>query len=153
MTFILHSDCFADGGDLPRRLTCDGANLSPSLRWSGAPTRAARFAVLCDDPDAPHGTFHHWAAWDIPADRTSLSAGYGIEAADPGVRQARNDFSRKGYAGPCPPRGGGAHRYLFRLLALSAPIEAPPDPNCLDIHRLARPLTLAAAELTGRYGR
>jgi len=69
----LVSTAFADGAAIPRRFTCDGENLSPPLRWSDAPAGARSFALLCDDPDAPAGTWHHWAAYDIPPDTTTLA--------------------------------------------------------------------------------
>jgi Raf kinase inhibitor-like YbhB/YbcL family protein len=153
MAFTLTSPEFADGGQIPRRFTCDGGDRSPALAWSEAPEGTAGFAVLCDDPDAPRGTFRHWAAWEIPAHWRALAEGYGEEPAQQGVRQAVNDFGRPGYGGPCPPRGHGPHRYVFRLLALSGPIEPPAGARCADVETLAKPLTLAEARLVGGYGR
>jgi Raf kinase inhibitor-like YbhB/YbcL family protein len=62
----LVSSAFADGAAIPRRFTCDGENLSPPLQWSDAPASTRSFVLLCDDPDAPAGTWHHWAAYDLP---------------------------------------------------------------------------------------
>jgi Raf kinase inhibitor-like YbhB/YbcL family protein len=68
----LTSTAFADGSAIPRRFTCDGEDVSPPLNWSDAPTDTRSFALLCDDPDAPAGTWHHWAAYDIPSGLTTL---------------------------------------------------------------------------------
>ena len=76
----LNSTAFADGSAIPRRFTCDGEDLSPSLNWSDAPTGTRSFALLCDDPDAPAGTWHHWAAYDIPATLTMLALGAASDA-------------------------------------------------------------------------
>jgi Raf kinase inhibitor-like YbhB/YbcL family protein len=71
----LRSTAFSDGGPIPRRYSCDGDDLSPPLQWSDAPAETRSFVVLCDDPDAPAGTWHHWAAYDIPANHTMLPEG------------------------------------------------------------------------------
>ncbi len=115
----LNSTAFADGSAIPRRFTCDGDDLSPPLSWSDAPTGTRSFVLLCDDPDAPAGTWHHWAAYDIPSTVTAFAERAASDAEKRGFKQAVNDFQRPGYGGPCPPRGRGPHHYHFRLLALS----------------------------------
>lgn len=55
--------------------------------------------MLCDDPDAPSGTWHHWAAYDIPPTAVELAVG---AAQDAKMKQAVNDFRKLGYGGPCP---------------------------------------------------
>ncbi len=146
------SSAFTEGATIPRRFTCDGENLSPPLEWSEAPAETRSFVLLCDDPDAPAGTWHHWAVYDIPAGHGGL--GEGIRPDDNAVGQATNDFHRLGYGGPCPPRGHGAHRYCFRLLALSIDRVPPLAHNtCVAIEREARKHLLAEATLVGVYER
>jgi len=148
----LSSSAFPDGSAIPRRFTCDGEDLSPPLTWSDAPTETRSYAVICDDPDAPAGTWHHWAAFDIPASQTMLAAG--ITRQEQGFKQAINDFRQPGYGGPCPPRGHGVHHYHFRLLALS--IDRLPlrlNPSCRDVEREARKHLIAEATLVGVYAR
>src|SRR5512143_456320 len=113
MTFTLTISAFAEGGLIPAKFTCEGANVSPELRWNDAPAGTRSFALIVDDPDAPVGTFTHWVLFDIPADRAALAMGTGAIGV-PG----KNDFGRAGYGGPCPPRGHGPHRYYFTLYAL-----------------------------------
>ena len=147
----LVSGAFADGAVVPRRFTCDGANVSPPLRWSGAPAGTRSFVLLCDDPDAPAGTWHHWAAYDIPPTVTELAEDVGEKTK---IKQAVNDFRGTGYGGPCPPHGHGPHHYHFRLLALSTDhLRARADASCRDVEREARKFTLAEATLVGRYER
>ena len=150
----LNSPVFADGSAIPRRFTCDGDDLSPPLNWSDAPTDTRSFALLCDDPDAPAGTWHHWAAYDIPSTVTMLAQGAASDAEKLGFKEAINDFQRPGYGGPCPPRGHGLHHYHFRLLALSVdhlPIGG--RPSCREVERGARSHTIAEVTLVGVYQR
>jgi len=112
------------------------------------------FVVLCDDPDAPAGTWHHWAAYDIPANHTMLPEGAARSAGCEGFKQATNDFGRTGYGGPCPPRGHGTHHYHFQLLALSgSSLSVQKHPSCRDVEREARKQLIAEATLVGLYER
>jgi Raf kinase inhibitor-like YbhB/YbcL family protein len=151
---LLSSNTFTDGSVIPRRFTCDGEDLSPPLEWSGAPAETKSFVLLCDDPDAPTGTWHHWAAYDIPAAQTALVAGIPKHAERLDFKQAINDFQQPGYGGPCPPRGHGAHRYHFRLLALSVDrLAIRQQASCREVERDARKHLLAEAILVGVYER
>lgn len=148
----LRSSAFPDGTTIPRRFTCDGTDLSPPLDWSDAPETTRSFMLLCDDPDAPAGTWHHWAAYDIPADRAALVEGAAQQGK--GFKQAINDFQQPGYGGPCPPRGDGIHRYRFRLLALAVDrLPARREPSCQAVEREANKHLLAEAILIGTYQR
>ena len=148
----LRSSAFPDGTTIPRRFTCDGTDLSPPLDWSDAPEATRSFVLLCDDPDAPAGTWHHWAAYDIPADRAALVEGAAQQGK--GFKQAINDFQQPGYGGPCPPRGDGIHRYRFRLLALAVDrLPARREPSCQAVEREANKHLLAEATLIGTYQR
>jgi Raf kinase inhibitor-like YbhB/YbcL family protein len=150
----LTSSAFPDGAQIPRRFTCDGDDLSPPLAWSGAPTETRSFVLLCDDPDAPAGTWHHWAAYDILADRTELVEGAAQDGGKHGFKQAINDFQRPGYGGPCPPRRHGPHHYQFRLLALSIDhLSVRSNSTCREVEREARKHVLAEAILVGVYAR
>lgn len=147
MPMQLTSPAFAAGDEIPKAHTCEGRNLSPPLAWSGVPAGALTLILTCDDPDAPRGTFRHWAAYNIP---TAL---HRLESGETAGDQAVNDFGRPGYAGPCPPRGDAPHRYVFRLAALSGRLDAVASAPCSEIRRMAGPLELAAAELVGLFGR
>lgn len=147
----IKSKAFEDHGTIPKLYTCDGGNLSPPLAWGDVPVGARSLAVLCDDPDAPGGTWRHWAAYNIPVQQDGLAQG---AAAKPGLAQGLNDFRRVGYGGPCPPRGDGPHRYRFRLLALSRdklPISA--RPSFKEVDEAAQASLLGEAVLVGIYAR
>ncbi|WP_026605976.1 YbhB/YbcL family Raf kinase inhibitor-like protein [Methylocapsa acidiphila] len=150
----LSSSAFTDGGRIPRRFTCDGENFSPPLAWNDPPAGTRSFALLCDDPDAPSGTVHHWALFDIPAKRLALAEGEDRDATKDEFKRALNDFNRIGYGGPRPPHGHGPHRYRFKLFAVS--LEHLPlgdSPSCRDVEREARNNALAEAGFIGVYER
>ncbi|MGO4738997.1 YbhB/YbcL family Raf kinase inhibitor-like protein [Bosea sp. 2KB_26] len=150
----LGSSSFADGATMPLRFTCDGDDLSPPLDWSGAPAGTRSFVLLCDDPDAPAGTWHHWAIYDMSADRAGLAEGEASRSGKGGFKQAINDFRRPGYGGPCPPRRHGPHHYHFRLLALSIDhLAFGHTPSCQEVEKEARKHLLAEAILVGVFER
>jgi Raf kinase inhibitor-like YbhB/YbcL family protein len=152
MALQLKSLAFAEGSTIPRKYTKEGDNLSPPLQWSGAPRGTRSFALMCEDPDAPSGTFHHWAVANIPADRNGFSEGSG-ERPD-GYDFAVNDFGRAAYDGPLPPRGHGLHHYHFKLAALDVEkIDAPEDANAEQLWSAASPHILDQAEIIGTYQR
>ena len=143
-TFSLSSTAFADGAAIPRRYTCQGEDPSPPLAWSGAPAGTAAFALIVDDPDA--SGWIHWLTWDLPGTTVSLAEGASgsLEA-----REGPTSWGTVGWRGPCPP--SGTHRYVFRLLALSAPLGLPPGAEVTAVRRAAAGVTLAEATLTGTY--
>jgi Raf kinase inhibitor-like YbhB/YbcL family protein len=154
MAFSLTSTAFKDGAAIPSTHTCDGADRSPPLAWSGAPPGTAAFALIADDPDAPAGTWVHWVVYNLPAATAELPENVAkVESLDlGGARQGRNDFHRPGYGGPCPPPGP-AHRYLFRLYALDAPLKVRPGATKNDVEAAMQGHTLAMAQLMGTYAR
>ncbi len=154
MTLTLTSHAFDQGEGIPKKYSCEGDDVSPGLRWAGVPEGTKSLLLVCDDPDAPGGTFHHWAVYNIPPDRDGLPEGFGPESLEGGLRQAVNDFGRPGYGGPCPPRGHGLHHYHFRLSALSEPnLPVGPDASCVEVQEAARPYEISFVELVGTYER
>ena len=150
----LSSTAFSDGTAIPSGYTCDGEDISPPLSWSEPPAGTRSFVLLCDDHDAPGGTWHHWAAYDIPANLTSLVSGAAQHIERLAFKQAVNDFQRVGYGGPCPPPEHGLHHYNFRLLALSVDrLAVGKKPSCRDVAREACKHVLTEATIVGVYER
>jgi Raf kinase inhibitor-like YbhB/YbcL family protein len=151
MAFTLTSTAFRDGTPLPNKYTADGEGVSPPLAWSGAPEGTRSFVVVCEDPDAPSGTFRHWALFNIPGSASRLDEGEGNrELSQSGV----NDLGEYGYGSPGPPRGHGPHHYHFRLAALDVEtIDPPRNARVTDIWRIANKHLLGVAETVGTYER
>jgi Raf kinase inhibitor-like YbhB/YbcL family protein len=146
------SQAFTHGSLIPSKYTCDGANVSPPLSFSGAPPGTKSFALISDDPDAPSGTWVHWVAWNIPGGATALEEGVpAMERLPDGTRQGLTDFRRIGYGGPCPP--SGTHRYFFKLYALDTTLDLPASTVKPSLEMAMRGHVLAQAELMGKYAR
>jgi Raf kinase inhibitor-like YbhB/YbcL family protein len=144
----VRSTAFSDGQTIPQKYTCDGPNVSPSLAWSGVPERAKSVAIMCDDPDAPSGTFTHWIVYDITPDITELA-----EGSSGGGKEGVNSFARTGYGGPCPPPGDRAHRYLFQVYALDIESLGRAGLSNKDVTAAMKGHVLAEGQLMGRYER
>ncbi|MFB3828922.1 MAG: YbhB/YbcL family Raf kinase inhibitor-like protein [Bryobacteraceae bacterium] len=151
MAFKLTVGAFPEGGIIPELYTCEGADLSPSLEWSGEPNRTESFALIVDDPDAPAGVWTHWLLWDIAASVRSLAQGY--KPGKLGV-SGTNDFGRQGYGGPCPPRGHGPHRYFFKVYALGVPsLGLKAGARRAEVDKALRGRILAETQYMGRFER
>jgi Raf kinase inhibitor-like YbhB/YbcL family protein len=153
MAFAISSAAFPNGGDIPKKFTCDGADVSPELSWIDPPSGTQSFALIADDPDAPVGTWTHWVLFDLPAVVTSLAEAVNkIDELPGGERQGRNDFRKIGYSGPCPPPGK-PHRYFFKIYALNAKLDLKPGASRQELEQGMKSLVLAQAEWMGKYGR
>ena len=151
--FRLVSEDFQDGKEIPAEHTCDGPDRSPELRWEGAPEKAKAYALVVEDPDAPKGTFTHWVLYDIPSGARALGGDFKNDAElGDGSRQATNDFGKVGWAGPCPPKGD-AHRYVFKLYALSEPLGVQEGVKSREVVKAIEEKKIAEAKLTGKYKR
>ena len=116
--------------------------------WEGAPADTAALALIVDDPDARG--FVHWVAYNLTP---SASGGLaeGVSTSPDAPQQGTNGFGRVGWGGPCPP--SGEHRYVFRLLALYAPLEVGGAPRASEVLEAAEGHVLAEAQLSGSYRR
>ena len=150
-TFQLKTSAFSNGGVIPPKFTCDGADVSPALSWNDPPAGTKAFALIMDDPDAPAGTWVHWVLYDLPTRVRELPEGVPkAKDLEIGARQGSNDFRRIGYGGPCPPRGA-THRYSFRLYALDRHTQLPSGAVKRDLEHAMKGHILAQSELIGRF--
>ena len=144
----LMSSAFGDGQPIPVRYTCDGADQTPPLSWGEPPPGTKNFALVVDDPDAPNGTFRHWGVYDIPASARSIGG------SEPTGTEVSNNFGKRGYGGPCPPKGHGPHHYHFKLFALNVErLDLAPGSGIADVENEAASHAIAQGELVGTYER
>ena len=162
--FKLTSPDIKPGGAIPDEQVvngfgCSWKNISPALKWSGAPKETKGFALLVHDPDAPTGGagWWHWALINIPAATTELPKGAGKSdgsALPAGVSSIATDFGTPGYGGPCPPVGDKPHRYNFTLYALKVDkLDVPKDARASLAGFMANANAIGKATFTGKYGR
>jgi Raf kinase inhibitor-like YbhB/YbcL family protein len=152
MELSLVSTAFEEGGMIPRKHTCDGADVSPALAWGSAPPGARSFALICDDPDAPMGTWVHWVIFNLPGDARALPEGVAaMDELENGATQGVNDFEKIGYGGPCPPHG--THRYFFKLYALDGKLNLDGRVTKERLLKAMEGHILGEARLMGKYKR
>lgn len=160
-SFEVVSDSFTDGDTMPNKHVFNdwglrGENVSPHLRWSGAPAETTSFMVTCFDPDAPTPSgFWHWAVVGIPADVTELAVGAGNgEGLPEGAFMLANDGGTKEYMGAAPPEGDRPHRYMFAVHAISGDalqIDDSVTPAVASFNAIFQ--TAGRAVITATFGR
>lgn len=152
MEIKITSPAFEDGGLIPAKYTCDGADISPPLRWDAVPEGTRSIALICDDPDAPMGTFVHWVLFDLPAETRELAEKLPDDETLPnGSRQGITDFGKTGYGGPCPP--SGTHRYFFKIYALDKKIDVVAIADKDHLLKAIEGHIIGQGQLIGKYKR
>ena len=153
MPLTITSPAFKHGEVIPTRHTRDGDNLSPPLEWRDAPPETKSFVLIVEDPDAPSGTFRHWAIYNIPAGEAGLPEGASAQGQR-GAGEGVNGFGNARYDGPQPPKRHGPHHYHFRLAALDVPrLDVAASAKVEDIWAKAQPHIIAEAKVVGVYAR
>jgi len=152
MEINVESSAFKEGQSIPKQYTCDGVNISPPLEWKGVPKNAKTLAIICDDPDAPAGTWVHWVVYNLSANDMGLIENTpATEKLTGGGLQGKNDFGKIAYGGPCPP--SGMHRYFFKMYALDAELDLRPGATKSDLLKAMEGHIVAQGQLMGTYSR
>ena len=152
MAITITSTVFNEGTLIPRDYSCDGKDISPPLSWAGVPEGTKSLAIICDDPDAPVGTWVHWVLFNIPATVHELPQGVKPDKVlENGAKHGINDFRKLGYGGPCPP--GGTHRYYFKIYALDNELPQEPGITKAELLKAMKGHILAEGQLMGKYKR
>lgn len=151
MAMKLSSPSFENNKDIPQKYTCQGADISPQLRWSDLPEGTKSLALIVDDPDAPDPkapkmTYVHWVLFNIPPTTDFIEEG--AKTLPNGTKEGINDWNKTGYGGPCPPIG--THRYFFKLYALNTELKLN-KPNKKDLEKAMEGHILGKTEIVGTY--
>ncbi len=136
---------------------CTGKNISPALKWSGAPAGTKSYAVTRVRPRrADRLAVGGMGGLNIPASATELPEGVGADGKGlpAGAMQGRTDFGAPGFGGACPPKGDKPHRYIFTVHALKAEkIEVPADATAALVGFMINANRLGKATFQATYGR
>jgi len=137
---------------------CTGKNVSPTLKWSGAPAGTKSYALTVYDPDAPTGSgWWHWVVYNIPASANELAEGAGTadgKGLPAGSAQGNTDFGAPGFGGACPPKGDKPHRYIFTVYALKTDkLDIPAGGTAALVGFMINANKLGSATFTAKYGR
>ena len=151
---FLSSPAFVPNGSIPSKYTCEGADVSPPLAWSGAPPDAKTWVLIVDDPDAPdpakpQRVYVHWVIYNIPVSVTRLAEDAGRTGLPEGAKHGTNDWGKQTYGGPCPPIG--RHRYFFKLYALDTELQGLRNPTKAELEKAMEEHLVGNAEFVGTY--
>lgn len=143
-TLVVTSTKFKDGGEIPKKYTCDGENVNPPLKIQDIPENTQSMVLIVDDPDAPVGTWDHWIVWNIPP-KNQIK-----ENSVPG-KEGINSFVQHSYGGPCPP--SGTHRYFFKIYALDKKLNLNDNVKKPEVEKAMSGHILASGKIVGVYKR
>ncbi len=135
------------GGEIPKKYTCDGENVNPSLQFENVPAKTKSLALVFDDMDAPRGTYVHWILWNIDPKIKEIQE----NSIPEGAVQGMNDFKKQNYGGPCPPRR--AHKYVFKIYALDTLLDLNIHSTKRDLEKAMEGHIITRTQLTGVYKR
>ncbi len=141
----LISTAFKDHATIPAVHSYHGGNVSPPLAVTGVPDGTASLALICDDPDAPVGTWVHWVVWNLDPKTAQIPQG----RLPAGAMVGKNSWGNAAWGGPAPP--SGTHHYVFKLYALSEPLSLKPGADAKALEAAMKGKILAEARLTGLY--
>jgi len=143
----IESTAFGNDEMIPVNYTCDGEDINPPLTISGVPVDAQSLVLIVDDPDAPAGTWLHWAVWNIDPAAAEIQE----NSVPARAVEGETDFGAPGYRGPCPP--SGIHHYFFKLYALDTDLGLSASATVQDIEEAMDGHMIDSAELVGLYKR
>ncbi len=150
---VVMSPAFENGQPIPFFFSCQGKGISPQISWSDIPKEAKSLVLICEDPDAPGGTWIHWVAYNIPPQMLGFSSNVPPRPQlDDGTRQGKNSWGKIGYGAPCPP-SGPAHRYYFKVYALDTTLSLAPGAAKDQVVQAMKGHILAEGSLMGTYQR
>ncbi|HET6864100.1 MAG TPA: YbhB/YbcL family Raf kinase inhibitor-like protein [Candidatus Saccharimonadales bacterium] len=141
------SPVFRDGQAIPMQYSCSGQNVNPPITIFNVPKNTQSLTLVMHDPDAPSGDYLHWLLWDIPPSTESIA----VNSVPIGAVQGTNDSGETGYAGPCPPAGSGAHKYIFDFYALDNTLDLPAGAKIADVIVAQKGHMLDHCALTGTF--
>jgi Raf kinase inhibitor-like YbhB/YbcL family protein len=150
-SFALTSPAVADGGELPREYTGDGAGVTLPLAWSGAPEGARSFTLVMHHVPPEGPAKWYWVLYNIPAATTSLPKNVrGVGTLGNNSVNGRSEYA------PPHSKGPGPKTYVYTVYALSSPVQLDAETTRVSRDALLAAMQdriLASAELRVVYAR
>ncbi|HYM65588.1 MAG TPA: YbhB/YbcL family Raf kinase inhibitor-like protein [Candidatus Sulfotelmatobacter sp.] len=146
-SMTITSTSFTSGSEIPKKYTCDDADVNPPLTFHAIPPEAKSLALIVEDKDSTPKDFTHWTIFNLNTFINGLDENTVPDQSVEGV----NSFGNIGYEGPCPP--GTTHHYVFKLFALDQPLNLERGVKKEDIISKIQGHILDEAELIGTYKR
>jgi Raf kinase inhibitor-like YbhB/YbcL family protein len=138
---------FSHGEPIPKKYSCDGEGVNPSLKIDGGPSNCKSLSLIFEDPDAPSDTFTHWVVWNIDPKISEIAE----NSVPSGGIEGSNSAGKKSYIGPCPPQG--THRYIFKIFALDSTLDLVAGAQRSELEIAMKDHILDQGELMGKYTR
>ena len=145
----ISTSAFANGAPIPKKYTCDGEDINPTLSISGVHPDAKSLVLIMDDPDASVGTWIHWVVWNIHPRIAEIPED---SVPEDGI-EGRTSFGKSGYGGPCPHQGTGTHRYFFKLYELDTLLNIPLTSDVVVVQEAMKGHVIGDAVAMGTYSR
>ncbi len=143
----LTSPDFQNYNLIPKKFSCDGLGISPTLIISDVPSGTKHLVLIVDDPDAPCGDYVHWLVWNITPETSVIKENTVPSEACLGL----NSGGGTEWVSPCPP--SGQHRYFFKLYAINARLNHNLTCNKQNLLKQISGHIIEQTELVGLYER
>lgn len=143
-TFTISSPSFANHGTIPRSYGCGGKNLTPPLKWSGAPKQTQSFVLLIMDQDVPRSQWYQWAVYNIPPQQHYLPKN---APAQQTAAITSNSWGIVDYRSTC--KMNKTHHYKIDLYALDTKLSQSATLDPVTLRKKMQSHILGIAELYG----
>lgn len=140
---------FINNWVIPVQYTCDDEGIFPLLTIEDIPVATKSLVLIVDDPDAPSGVRDHILLANIPVSESDTLV-VSQDTFDLWVF-GKNGWWEQAWWAPCPP--SWAHRYLFKLYALSEMLEISSWFSKERLLELMWGRILAQTQIVGLYRR
>ncbi len=151
-TLSITCPSFGQDGQIPKKHTGFGEDVSPEFCIEGLSPDAVSLSVVMDDLDIPVlGELCHWLIWNIPVSG-SIAENIPHGAALPDGSRQGVGYGKHGYRGPKqPPFIKKEHRYRFTVYGLDCLLQLSPDAKKPGLLKAMDGHVMQTGELIGRY--
>ena len=147
------SSALTDGGQIPRRFSCDGQGISPPLTIESTPDATAALAVVARSTVGILDNPTLWTCWNVPADTTEIPAGLPRTETLGSLGDARQGTAgdgKPGYRPLCPPPNQ-PYTHWVQVYALDAVLDTAAGTKNDDALEAIEGAQIASDRITASY--